>query len=116
MKSHTKIYCLFFGYKITSDCICEVCGSPAVDVNHIDARGMGGNPNGEKDQIENLMGLCREHHLEYGDVPECKPLLRLIHLKYMFYNGLQSQIRSLVPDLDSQIRNVEKEQINYAKK
>jgi len=91
MKPHTKIYITFFGYQIPSDCVCEICGGPAVDVHHIEARGMGGDPNGDKDVIENLMGLCREHHDEYGDVPDCKPLLTEIHLKFMKFNGIKSE-------------------------
>lgn len=87
MKKHTKIYFDFFGYDIPEDAVCEICGNPAVDVHHIDARGMGGDPNGTKDVIENLMGLCRKDHDEYGDVPECVPLLTQIHLKFMEING-----------------------------
>lgn len=92
MQNHTKIYATFFGHQVPEDFSCEVCGNPAVDINHIDARGMGGNPSGDKDQIENLMAMCRKDHIEYGDVPQYKPLLRLIHLKYMLYTGLASQI------------------------
>lgn len=91
MKSHTKIYLTFFGFKIPSDCICEVCGAPAVDINHIQARGMGGNPKGDKDDIENLMAMCRYHHLEFGDVPSTKETLKQIHLDFMRYNGRRSQ-------------------------
>lgn len=40
---------------------CEWClRAPAVDVHHIDPRGMGGSQS--KDYTENLMGLCRKHH------------------------------------------------------
>lgn len=92
MKAHTKIYLNFFGYKIPEDCICEVCGGPAVDINHIQARGMGGNPKGDKDDIENLMAMCRYHHIEYGDVPDLKPTLTAIHLKFMQYHGRKSQL------------------------
>ena len=60
MKRHTKIYMQHHGYKIPEDVICENCGQPAVDIHHIDPRGMGGSP--EKDTIKNLIALCRPCH------------------------------------------------------
>ena len=86
MKNHTKTYINYFGYQIPSDCVCEICGAPAVDIHHIEARGMGGSPSGEKDKIENLMAICRNDHVKYGDVPEFKQLLKDIHLKFMQIN------------------------------
>lgn len=76
----------FFGYKIPEDVFCEVCGSPAKDIHHIEARGMGGDPNGKKDVIENLQALCRHCHNNYGDVPECLEKLKEVHLRYMEVN------------------------------
>src|SRR5574338_617529 len=81
MKRHTKIYMDFFDYKIPEDCFCEICGSPAVDTHHIEARGMGGDPQGKKDVIENLMALCRNCHENFGDVPECVDKLKEVHMK-----------------------------------
>lgn len=85
MKTHTKIYMDYFGYKIPEDVICEIpgCGKPCKDINHIDARGMGGDPKGKKDVIENLMAMCREHHIEFGDVRSKKEWLKEIHLKLL---------------------------------
>lgn len=79
MRQHTKVYFKYFNYKVPEDCQCEICGSPAVDIHHIEARGMGGNPNRDKDSIVNLMALCRSCHIEYGDVPEKKDYLKQIH-------------------------------------
>jgi len=81
MKPHTKIYMNHFNFKIVEDCFCEVCGSPAVDIHHIESRGMGGSK--EKDVIENLMAVCRNCHLKYGDVPEKKEWLKNIHENYL---------------------------------
>ena len=64
---------------------CEVCGNPATDIHHIDARGMGGSK--EKDYIENLQALCRGCHIEYGDITDLKDMLKKIHLKYMEVYG-----------------------------
>lgn len=61
MQPHTKLYIKFYGYGQEQEYVpCEICGRPCVDIHHIDARGMGGS--GERDFIENLFGLCREHH------------------------------------------------------
>jgi hypothetical protein len=80
VKSHTKIYLKHFGYD-TSDFIpCEICGGRAVDINHIDARGMGGNPKGDKDVITNLQALCRPCHVYYGDKKQYKEFLKEKHL------------------------------------
>jgi 5-methylcytosine-specific restriction endonuclease McrA len=67
----------YFGFD-TSDFIpCEVCGHKAVDIHHIDCRGMGGS---EKDNIENLMALCRICHIMYGDKKNYTDFLKDIHL------------------------------------
>lgn len=73
MREYTKLYLNVFGYD-TSDFIpCEVCSSRAVDIHHIRARGMGGTK--KKDCIENLMALCRNCHITYGDKTK--------HLKFL---------------------------------
>jgi hypothetical protein len=41
---------------------CEVCAAPAVDIHHIQARGMGGSK--LRDNPENLIALCRTCHHE----------------------------------------------------
>ena len=76
MKKHTKIYFNHFGYDISDFVPCETCGSKAVDIHHIDARGMGGS---DKNDINNLMALCRECHVKYGDIKEKKEWLNKIH-------------------------------------
>ena len=65
MKNHTKIYIKHFGYGLEDFIPCEVCGQRAVDIHHIDCRGMGGNK--KADTIENLMALCRYCHVVMGD-------------------------------------------------
>ena len=61
---------------------CEVCDSKAVDIHHIEARGMGGSK--EADTIENLMALCRNCHIIYGDVKHHKEWLKHIHERKLF--------------------------------
>ena len=77
MKKHTKIYFDYFGYGIDSVILCEVCGAKAVDLHHIFRRGMGGSK--EVDNIENIMALCREHHIEYGDKKQYMEYLKNKH-------------------------------------
>jgi hypothetical protein len=90
MKPHTKIYMDFYGYTIADFIGCEICGNKAVDIHHIEARGMGGDPQGKKDIIENLMAVCRKCHVEHGDVPELKETLKKVHIKHMAIYGVQS--------------------------
>lgn len=79
MQKHTQIYLQGMGYKKTDFIPCEVCGSQAVDIHHIQARGMGGS--NVKDTIENLMGLCRKCHIEYGDKKQHKEFLMSKHIE-----------------------------------
>jgi hypothetical protein len=77
MKKHVKTYLDYFGYDQSSWIPCEMCGQTAVDINHIDARGMGGSK--LKDNIENLMAMCRKCHMELGDKKEHKVMLKVVH-------------------------------------
>jgi hypothetical protein len=77
MKKHTKIYLDYFGYDETSWIACEMCGQTAVDINHIDAKGMGGSK--IKDNIENLMAMCRKCHIDLGDKKEHKVMMKVVH-------------------------------------
>lgn len=77
MRKHTKVYLEHFDYGIDDFIPCEVCGSRAVDIHHIDCRGMGGSK--AKDKIENLMALCRSCHIEYGDKKQHTEYLKTMH-------------------------------------
>lgn len=83
LKKHTRIYYDFFGYSPGDFVPSELSGLPCVDINHIDARGMGGDPQGKKDNIFNLMGMTREEHDKYGDKKQYKEALKEIHLAFM---------------------------------
>ena len=71
------MYLNHFGYTGEDFIPCETCGARAVDIHHIEARGMGGTKKG--DTIDNLMALCREHHLEYGDKKQYMQFLKDKH-------------------------------------
>jgi 5-methylcytosine-specific restriction endonuclease McrA len=77
MKRHTQIYMNHFGYDISSWIPCEVCGKTAIDIHHVEARGLGGSK--EADNIENLMALCREDHIKFGDKKQYKEFLKEKH-------------------------------------
>lgn len=83
MKNHTKIYMDFFRFGIEDFIPCEICYQKAQDIHHVECRGMGGDPKGTKDHINNLMALCRKHHEEFGDVPVLKQKLKEIHQLYI---------------------------------
>jgi hypothetical protein len=86
MQKHTKQYFDFFNvdYDPVSgwhDCVSEISGLPAVDVHHIERRGMGGSKNA--DRIENLMALTREEHELYGDKTKYLEYLKQVHGDYI---------------------------------
>lgn len=81
MKPHTKIYFEAFGYDISDWIPCEACPGTAVDIHHIDSRGMGGSK--EKDVITNLQALCRDCHLKYGDKKQYMEFLQEKHNQKM---------------------------------
>ena len=85
------MYLKFFGFGVDDFIPCELCGQRANDVHHIDARGMGGDPTGKKDVIENLMGLCRKHHDLYGDIVSFMPILTRKHKEYMKFKTEQNE-------------------------
>ena len=81
MQNHVKIYLDFFGYGIDDFIPSEISGERAIDIHHIDCRGMGGSK--EKDNIENLMALTREEHEEFGDKEQYMDYLKETHLNFI---------------------------------
>lgn len=70
----------YFGYGVEDFIPSEISGKRAVDIHHIEARGMGGS---DKDDIENLIALTREEHEMYGDKKQYKKWLKETHLKFI---------------------------------
>lgn len=80
MKKHTKVYLDFFNYVEQDYIPCEMeCGDKAVDVHHLQRRGMGGSKS--LDYIENLMGLCRDCHIKAESDPSFNMYCRIKHLE-----------------------------------
>lgn len=82
MRKHTSIYLEGMKYDETDFIPCEICARKAVDIHHIDARGMGGSKTA--DRLENLMALCRGCHDRWGDIKHHKDFLRDVHEKRMY--------------------------------
>jgi 5-methylcytosine-specific restriction endonuclease McrA len=77
MKPYQKTYFAYFGYDEHDRPDCEVCGKIANDLHHIKARGMGGSKH--RDNIENIMALCRPCHEFYGDKKQHMDFLIITH-------------------------------------
>jgi len=67
----------FFGYGIEDFIPCECCGSKAVDVHHINGRGV------SCDVIQNLMGLCRACHNKAEREEMTPEEFQFIHLNFI---------------------------------
>lgn len=96
MKRHTKIYLDAFGYDLCDYIASEISGDKAVDIHHIDCRGMGGDPKGSKDRIEELQAVTREEHLKYGDKKEWMYFLYSKHYDFLIANGVKFDRQYLI--------------------
>lgn len=76
MQNHTKVYMNFFGYGEQDFIPCEMCGSRAVDVHHIEKRNKTKN-----DYIENLIALCRDCHINAESDTSFNSYCRIQHLE-----------------------------------
>jgi hypothetical protein len=81
MPNHAKVYLQRFGYDSMDTVISEITGQKAVDINHLDPRGMGGSK--EKDLPENLMALTRYEHDIFENYPELKEWFVKVHLSFI---------------------------------
>ena len=84
MKKYKKIFLKYWGYGEQDIISCWGCFlKPAVDIHHLVGRGRGGDPQGKKDKIDNLVPLCRECHIK-TDIDK------------VFNNHLKQYIRKLI--------------------
>ena len=79
MKKHVKIFLQNFGYGEQDYIPCLKCGQKAVEIHHIEPRGMGGSKT--KDNIENLVGLCRKCHIKAEHNKEFNKLVKQKHIR-----------------------------------
>ena len=66
----------FFGYGEQDFIPCEMCGSRAVDIHHIEKRNKTKN-----DYIENLIALCRGCHINAESDTSFNSYCRIQHLE-----------------------------------
>ena len=78
MKTHTKVYMQFFDYGEQDFIPCEMCGSKATDIHHIERRTRNKVTN---DFVENLVGLCRDCHIKAESDSMFNMFCRIQHLE-----------------------------------
>jgi len=78
MIKHVKIYLDYFGYGEQDFIPCECCHREAVDVHHIKYKSRGG-----KDEISNLIGMCRKCHKLAHDEKLSESDLQYIHNSFL---------------------------------
>jgi hypothetical protein len=89
VRNHTKIYFKALGYDLTDFVASEISGAKAVDIHHIDCKGMGGDPTNSKNRIENLQAVTREEHIHFGDKTEHMAFLYEKHYEFLEANGVK---------------------------
>ena len=78
MQKHTKVYMQFFDYGEQDFIPCEMCGSKATDIHHIERRTRNKVTN---DFVENLVGLCRDCHVKAESDGMFNMFCRIQHLE-----------------------------------
>ena len=78
MQKHTKVYMQFFDYGEQDFIPCEMCGSKATDIHHIERRTRNKVTN---DFVENLVGLCRDCHVKAESDGMFNMFCRIKHLE-----------------------------------
>ena len=78
MVNHKRVYLKYFGYGEQDFIPCEVCAGRCVDIHHLVFKSLGG-----KDEIENLMALCRTCHEIAHDSRLYNEQLKKQHLKFI---------------------------------
>jgi len=78
LKKHVKVYLDYFGYGEQDFIPCESCHREAVDVHHIKYKSRGG-----KDEISNLIGMCRKCHKLAHDEKLSESDLQYIHNSFL---------------------------------
>ena len=76
--NYKQTYIDYFDYSKDENILCERCGAAAVDIHHIVYKSQGG-----KDNIENLIALCRDCHNLAHSEKLSKSELQDVHLKAM---------------------------------
>jgi 5-methylcytosine-specific restriction endonuclease McrA len=89
MKKYTKTYLDYFDYPASKDTFvyCECCKCRASDIHHLVARGSGfvekAGVNEWKNEIGNLMALCRTCHTMAESNKDFNEKLKRVHKHYV---------------------------------
>ena len=98
----------FFKYGEQDTITCGICGRLAVDIHHIEPRGMGGSKN--KDNIENLIALCRRCHTDCHNNKHKKEILKLKQKLIMIANisalRLEQEQKEIINTLKQLYKNL----------
>ena len=70
MKNHTKVYLKEMGYDKVDWIECEICGTTAVDIHHIDPRGMDHESSFDVVQHSRLIESFRSSDYDHKVTPE----------------------------------------------
>lgn len=73
MKKYTKLFMEYHGYTIAGFIPCATCGKRAVDIHHIETRK---RRKDLENDINNLIALCRECHIKYGEKKQYMDFLK----------------------------------------
>ena len=73
MKKHVKIYLQHFNYTIADFIECRYCKKRATDIHHLIFKSLGG-----KDEINNLIALCRDCHNRAHNEPKFNEKLKVV--------------------------------------
>ena len=84
MQSHVKIYMKAFEYGEQDVILCENCGKVAADIHHLIFKSQGG-----KNNIENVMALCRRCHLMAHANRKLNNGLKKVHHDYLKNSTIQ---------------------------
>lgn len=74
MKKHVYNYFKHYGYVCQEEVMCEICGSPAQDLHHIQY-----GRYKRDDSVQNIIALCRHHHNEAHQNKLTREYLTKIH-------------------------------------
>ena len=84
MQRHTKIYLEYLGYGEQDFIPCEVCGRKATEIHHIKYKSRGG-----KDEIRNMMAICRRCHDDAHNEYMSEAEMYLAHWYFMDKKGIR---------------------------
>lgn len=89
MKPYVRTYINALGLDSSEPIYSELSRDVANDIHHIEAKGMGGTSNPERNSIFNLMALTRDEHEKYGDRKQYKRFLKMKHMEFLMKKGVR---------------------------